>query len=70
MFPHDKRLIDAIHADRIRPEREAIQIAALGEAATEVARPHPLRRAVGRSLVAVGSRLAAEPPSRPPVRAR
>ncbi len=67
MYPLDERVIRAIDAERRRPANEAIFLAELPDRG-----PNPFRRAIGRSLVAVGSRLAADPspPSRQPARAR
>ncbi len=63
----DERVIRAIDAERRRSVNQAIFVAELPQSG-----PNPVRRAVGRSLVAVGSRLAADPspPSRQPARAR
>ena len=69
MFFQDERLIRAIDADRRRASVDAVHRANLPERG-----PNPFRRALGRSLMAVGSRLAAESPPehrrRLPARAR
>jgi hypothetical protein len=67
MYFHDERVIRAIDAERRRSVDQAIFLAELPGSG-----PNPVRRAIGRSLVAVGSRIAADPspPSRQPARAR
>ena len=73
MFHLDHRVVRAIHADRIPRDLDArvALAAAMADAKAEArdddqpGRANRLRRAVGRSLVAAGSRLAAEPPPRP-----
>ncbi len=57
----DPQVVRAIHDERLARDLEAR--IALAQAALD--RPSGLRRLVGRSLVAAGSRLAAEPPPRP-----
>jgi hypothetical protein len=53
MYPFDERVIRAIDADRRRSSIEAIHRADLPDPG-----PNPVRRAIGRSLISVGARLA------------
>jgi hypothetical protein len=61
----DHRLVRQLDAHRIPAHLDAH--VALRDAAADASadpRPHPVRLAVGRSLVAVGRWVAAEPPPR------
>jgi hypothetical protein len=60
----DHRLIRQLDAHRIPAHLDA-HVALRDAAADGSARPNPVRLAVGRSLVAVGRWIAAEPPPRP-----
>lgn len=59
----DHRLVRQLDSHRIPAHLDAH--VALRDAADESARPNAVRLAVGRSLVAVGRWVAAEPPPRP-----
>lgn len=60
MLPIGPQVVLAIDAERIPRDLEARLALARSRPAGD--RPHPLRRALGRTLLAVGSWLAAESP--------
>ena len=62
MFRYDIDLVRVIHAERVERDLSAVQVA---RAFPRVPRPF-IRRAVGRSIVRVGSWIAAEPAAAEP----
>jgi len=68
MFVHDDRLVRRLHERRIDDLRRTAQVQRIHRHQGLPAGRRSLRRSVGRSMVRLGSRLAADPsltPARP-----
>ena len=61
MFVHDDRLVRRLQARRVDDLRRAAQVQRIQRHQRLPADRRSLRRAVGRSMVRLGSRLAADP---------
>jgi hypothetical protein len=69
VYVHDDRLIRRLHERRIDDLRRAAEVQRIHRHLSLPAGRRSLRRAVGRSMVRLGSRLAADP-GLTPVRSR